>query len=241
MLVGCHEPPTAVGISRSFSARAMAQTRQGPLPGVRELSSQSLGSRVCGLLACQSIVYPAALAGRKQTLPRQHPHHGRVTPATAAGGRYSSSVQLIRQRTARNEASRQKLSNSRHRARAWESAARLFADAPGCLSHRIGLRLAGTGSVLAEGFPIAGSRLKRTCDKAESATLRGARPPPGSLCARPPWIESGSAFRRMSARGNRLAVFYRGSNTFSRQSVTWRPLLVGMAVCGQVPRSGMSL
>jgi hypothetical protein len=41
------------------------------------------------------------------------PHYGGVMPATATGGRYSSSVQLIRQRTARNEASRHKLPNGR--------------------------------------------------------------------------------------------------------------------------------
>ena len=49
--------------------------------------SQSLGSRICG----------GALAGCEQAQARQHPHHGGVMPATATSGRYSSSVQLIRQ------------------------------------------------------------------------------------------------------------------------------------------------
>ena len=75
--------------------------------------SQGLGFRIC-LLACLSIIDPAALAGRKQAQARQHPHYGGVMPATATNGRYPSSVQLIRQRLARNEASRPKLQNGRN-------------------------------------------------------------------------------------------------------------------------------
>jgi hypothetical protein len=75
--------------------------------------SQSLSSRICGQLACQSIVDPGALAVRSQAQARQYPHHGGVAPGAGAGGWYSSSVQLFRQRTARNEASRHKLPNGR--------------------------------------------------------------------------------------------------------------------------------
>ena len=54
--------------------------------------------------------------------------------------------------------------------------------------------------------------------------------------ARPPGIESGSAFGTLAAWGNRLAVVYRGPHTFSRQrgDVSDR-VLVGMAICRQVP------
>jgi hypothetical protein len=73
--------------------------------------SQGLGPTICALLACLSIVEPAAIAGRKQAQARQRPHYGGVMPSTAAGSRYSSPVQLIRQRSARNEASRPQLPN----------------------------------------------------------------------------------------------------------------------------------
>jgi hypothetical protein len=52
--------------------------------------SQSLSSRICGLLACQSVVDPGALAVRNQVQARQYPHHGGVAPGTATGGWYSS-------------------------------------------------------------------------------------------------------------------------------------------------------
>jgi hypothetical protein len=77
-------------------------------PECANFRSQGLRSHVRGLLVCQYVV-----AGCDQAQTRQHPLYGGAMPATAAGGRYSSSVQLIRQRTARNEASRHKLSNGR--------------------------------------------------------------------------------------------------------------------------------
>ena len=100
-------------LSRVQLARDGTKRNEVLSPQCSNCRSQSLGSRICGLLVCQSIVDPVALAVRNQAQARQYPHHGGVAPATAAGGRYSSSVQLIRQRTARNEASRHKLLNGR--------------------------------------------------------------------------------------------------------------------------------
>ena len=76
--------------------------------------SQRLSSRICGgLSVCQSIFDPA-LTGRDPAQARQHPRYGGVVPFTAMGRRYSSSVQLFRQRPTRNEARRHKLPNDRN-------------------------------------------------------------------------------------------------------------------------------
>jgi hypothetical protein len=72
--------------------------------------SQSLGSRICGLVACKSNLDPAL---GDQTQARKHPPDGGAMPATAKGGRYSPSVQFIRKLTLGNEASRHKLPNGR--------------------------------------------------------------------------------------------------------------------------------
>jgi hypothetical protein len=68
------------------------------------------GSRICGLSVCQSIV---DLAICDQAQARQRPPYGVAMPDTVTGGRYSSSVQFLRQRALGNEACRYKLSNGR--------------------------------------------------------------------------------------------------------------------------------
>jgi hypothetical protein len=86
-------------------------------PKITNCRGQRTSSRVRGPLVCQSIVDPAivdsAIFGREQIHVRQYPHDGGVVPPAAMGGRYSSSVQFIRQRPARNEASRPELTNDR--------------------------------------------------------------------------------------------------------------------------------
>ena len=74
---------------------------------------QRLSSRVRGKLLCLSIVDPGARAPSEQPLARQHPHYSGVMPFTAMGSLYSSSVQLFRQRPARNETWRHQFPNDR--------------------------------------------------------------------------------------------------------------------------------
>ena len=96
-------PVRLVSLARSTRAR-WRQKDVALCPECTNCLSQHLGARICGLLACLSIVDPAARAGCEQAQPRQHPHYGGVLPSTTPCRRYSSSVQLFRHRPARNEA-----------------------------------------------------------------------------------------------------------------------------------------
>jgi hypothetical protein len=99
-------------LSRVQLARDEAESIEALCPEFTNCRGQRLGFRISVPLACLPIVDSAACAGRKKAQAPQHPHYGRVVPSTTAGGRYSSSVQLIRQRPARYEPSRPKLPNS---------------------------------------------------------------------------------------------------------------------------------
>ena len=74
---------------------------------------QRLSSCVRSTLLCLSIVDPGARAPCEQALALQHPHYSGVMPFTTMGSRYSSSVQLFRQRPARNETWRHQFPNDR--------------------------------------------------------------------------------------------------------------------------------
>jgi hypothetical protein len=81
-------------------ARDGTKRNEALCPECPNCRGQSLGSRICGLLACLPIIYPAALAGGEQAQTLQHPYHGVGMPFTAMGGRDSSTVQLVCQRRA---------------------------------------------------------------------------------------------------------------------------------------------
>src|ERR1700730_12067633 len=53
-------------------------------------------------------------------------------------------------------------------------------------------------------FPLPAAGLRGTCDRAELATLPGARLPTGRLPVLLPWFGSGSAFRSSVAAGERV-------------------------------------
>src|SRR5580693_4065977 len=106
--------PAACGWYLSFVKLARDGTKRDEALSLEcaNYRSQHLGSHIRGLLECLSIV-DHGVAVRLQAQARQHPHHGGVMPAATTSGRYCSSVQLVRQRPARNEASRPKLPNGR--------------------------------------------------------------------------------------------------------------------------------
>jgi hypothetical protein len=81
-------------------------------PKFTNCRSQGLGSRIRGPLVCQTIIGPA-VAQRYQAQARQHPYYGGQMPPAAKGGRYAPSVQLVRQRSVRNEVSHHQLPNGR--------------------------------------------------------------------------------------------------------------------------------
>ena len=103
----CRLYPLHVQLSRDVLGGDKA--RFAKFPNCRAIG---FSSHVRGLLGCSSIVDPA-LAQLDQAQARQHPHDGGAMPASAKGGRYPSSVQLTRQLTLGNEASRHELPNGR--------------------------------------------------------------------------------------------------------------------------------
>ncbi len=98
--------------ARPTSAESALDGDEARCPKITNCRGQRTSSHVRGLLVCQSIVDPA-IFGRELIHARQYPHDGGVVPPAAMGGRYASSVQFIRQRPARNEASRPELTNDR--------------------------------------------------------------------------------------------------------------------------------